>query len=507
MSSQLSPRERARRASANISQQQPRHSSTLTNSVEECQPTILQLQILNSSQRLHGKADDSTTSALPSPHSQNRETSTTRSRSVSLTSKTGLPTPTHNGDDTSVLPQEELVHPEKSFVFRYKVGEGSFGSVWKAIHRTGRIFAIKKVPIDDNLGDLSKEVEFMKSMKSEWIVRYFGSCTISGEFWIIMEFCGAGSLRAIMKTCRRNLVEKEIARAVNHILHGLHYLHSIRKLHRDIKASNVLVDDKGICKLSDFGVSGQLTDAHCRRHTMIGTPFWMAPEVIRDVGYDEHADIWSLGITCIELAEGKPPHFDLSPIKAIFYIPNWDPPTLQSKAAWTAPFHNFLSRVLTKDPEVRPLTEALLEDPFVHNLTSDTLLDLVREQEQARGSQGGSYHDDDSSKENSLKGVTTSDSDSDVGSADGSTSRQFNTSLSLQGVTANRGVVTKTSPRCHNCEVMTKEMHLLRDKVSKLEAQLEKVGSDLLKVSNEANLYKGQVLVFEKLMSQSQSPP
>ncbi|KAH3759820.1 Serine/threonine-protein kinase hippo [Pelomyxa schiedti] len=455
-----------------------------------------------------------------------------RSRSLSVTPHNDdatSPRDPAGPDEGSILSPEEFFHPERSFLFSSKLGEGSFGSVWKAIHRTGRSFAIKKVIIEDNLGELSKEVEFMRSLKSEWIVRYFGSCTVNGEFWIIMEFCGAGSLRAVMKNCQRTLNEREIAISVNHILHGLNYLHGIRKLHRDIKAGNVLVNENGVCKLSDFGVSGQLTDAHCRRHTMIGTPFWMAPEVIQDTGYDEHADIWSLGITCIELAEGQPPHFEESPIKAIFCIPNWDIPVLKERDSWTPTFHNFLSRLLVKNPDCRPLTGELLEDPFVKDLATETLSDLVSEQQQAVLLQLASNHDNEevNSKENSLKLNTASESDSEYETGDFTddiTPRMCNSSMSLlsggfsdslspQGTMLAplpRGYRPKGNPACPNCEslkqdrdILRAEVLILRDKVSKLEAQLDKTNSELLQASSEANLYKGQVLVFEKLFKSS----
>ena len=157
--------------------------------------------------------------------------------------------------------------------------------------------------------------------------------------------------------------EAEVAVIFSDTLHGLRYLHADRKIHRDVKAGNVLLSQAGRAKLADFGVAGQLSEDHSKRNTVIGTPFWMAPEVIQEVGYDERADVWSLGITAIEMAEGKPPYSGIHPMRAIFMIPANPPPTLSGPSS--ADFADFVAKCLVKDPAERYTAAVLLQHPFI----------------------------------------------------------------------------------------------------------------------------------------------
>ena len=256
--------------------------------------------------------------------------------------------------------------PEKIFEIQGQIGEGSYGSVFKAVHTSTKItVAIKIIPVETDLTPLMKEIKILKTCKSDYIVRYYGSYYKDSDLWIVMEYCGGGSLSDLMMKGRLTLREDEIRYVISEVLMGLAYLHDQRKIHRDIKSGNILLSDKGVAKLADFGVSVQLENTISKRQTVIGTPFWMAPEVIQQNNYDCKADIWSLGITAIELAEGLPPYADIHPMRAIFMIPNRPPPRLKDESKWSKEFVDFIARCLVKNPEERLSAHELLEHPFV----------------------------------------------------------------------------------------------------------------------------------------------
>ncbi|PAV75505.1 hypothetical protein WR25_13598 isoform A [Diploscapter pachys] len=289
-----------------------------------------------------------------------------------------------DSDDESCCPTFKLdpnalnKQPEEVFDIVGKLGEGSYGSVHKAIHRdSGVTLAIKKVPVDTDLQEIIKEISIMQQCDSKYVVKYYGSYFKNSDLWIVMEYCGAGSVSDIMRLRRKTLNEEEIGAVLRDTLKGLTYLHDLKKIHRDIKAGNILLNTQGHAKLADFGVAGQLTDTMAKRNTVIGTPFWMAPEVIEEIGYDTKADIWSLGITAIEMAEGRPPYAEIHPMRAIFMIPTKPPPHLKKPEDFSEIFDDFIRQCLVKKPDERKTAAELLEHRFIVNAADCSVLQAM----------------------------------------------------------------------------------------------------------------------------------
>lgn len=273
--------------------------------------------------------------------------------------------------------------PVDVFDLLEKLGEGSYGSVHKGTYKaTNHVVAIKKVPLDTDLIEIIREIKVLGENDHPNVVRYYGSYLKADRLWIIMEYCGVGSVSDIMRLRRQPMSEPQIATIFAGTIRGLQYLHDKKTIHRDVKAGNVLIEEKhGVAKLADFGVAGQLSEEVQKRNTVIGTPFWMAPEVIQESGYDHRADIWSLGITAIEMAEGKPPLSDSHPMRAMFMIPSNPPPKLTEQDKWSKEFHGFLEKCLVKTPDSRWTAEQLLQDDFITSAgdSSTVLADVIDE--------------------------------------------------------------------------------------------------------------------------------
>lgn len=286
----------------------------------------------------------------------------------------------------TLLEQEVYISsedPETLFELQERLGKGSYGSVYKGrSYQTNEIVAIKLLSLDDEatLKDIREEIQHLAACNHPNIVHYYGSYFKDENLWICMEYCGGGSVSDICQITESGLQEDEIALICREALQGLNYLHGppIHKIHRDIKGGNILLTESGDVKLADFGVAATLFNTFSKRNTFVGTPYWMAPEVIKEDKYDGRADVWSLGITAIEMAEILPPHHNTHPMRVLFMIPRNDPPTLRDKNKWSKEFHSFLSACLTIDPKQRPTAAQLLEHPFVANCKSKAVLaDLV----------------------------------------------------------------------------------------------------------------------------------
>uniref|UniRef100_A0A2K6V8J8 Myosin-IIIa n=1 Tax=Saimiri boliviensis boliviensis TaxID=39432 RepID=A0A2K6V8J8_SAIBB len=280
--------------------------------------------------------------------------------------------------------------PSDTWEITETIGKGTYGKVFKVWNKkNGQKAAVKILdPIHDIDEEIEAEYNILKSLSDHPnVVRFYGiyfkKDKVNGDkLWLVLELCNGGSVTDLVKGFLKRgerMSEPLIAYILHEALMGLQHLHNNKTIHRDVKGNNILLTTEGGVKLVDFGVSAQLTSTRHRRNTSVGTPFWMAPEVIAceqqlDTTYDARCDTWSLGITAIELGDGDPPLADLHPMRALFKIPRNPPPKLRQPELWSAEFNDFISKCLTKDYEKRPTVSDLLQHKFITQIEGKDLM-------------------------------------------------------------------------------------------------------------------------------------
>uniref|UniRef100_S4RA42 non-specific serine/threonine protein kinase n=1 Tax=Petromyzon marinus TaxID=7757 RepID=S4RA42_PETMA len=292
---------------------------------------------------------------------------------------------------TKLIKFEQLKDPSDTWELVETIGKGTYGKVYKATSRKdGSKAAVKTLDPVNNLEtsnqDIDEEIEAEYSILTSLpehpnIVRFFGMYYqkdgVNGDqLWIVLELCNGGSVTDLVKGQLKRGERMDvmlIAYILRGALLGLNHLHSHNIIHRDIKGNNILLTTDGGIRLVDFGVSAQVSKTRVERNTAVGTPFWMAPEVIAceqqlDYMYDRRCDVWSMGITAIELGDGDPPLYELHPMRALFKIPRNPPPTLKQPELWPPLFNEFIAQCLVKDFERRATVSQLLEDPFIQQV-------------------------------------------------------------------------------------------------------------------------------------------
>ena len=280
-------------------------------------------------------------------------------------------------------------NPEDLFILLCPIGQGAFGLVFKAIHKsTQKIYAIKIIDysknnnrennniINYNYHSIQQETSLMKLVyESNYVVKYYGSyfSRKSNTLWLILEYCASGSVIDLMLSMKRTFNEIEVASIIEMVLKGLVDIHSKDLIHRDIKGANILLSEDGTAKIADFGVGVHLINEK-KRNSRKGSPYWMSPQVALNLDYDTKTDIWSLGITCIEMIEGEPPNSNLKPRCVIEKIGKSPPKAddLINPDYHTYEFIDFVKNCLEIDPNKRPSAKELLNHSFIVKFSKGT---------------------------------------------------------------------------------------------------------------------------------------
>ncbi|XP_057277076.1 STE20-like serine/threonine-protein kinase isoform X2 [Pezoporus wallicus] len=304
------------------------------------------------------------------------------------------------------------LNPEEFWEIIGELGDGAFGKVFKAQNKETKVLAAAKVidtKSEEELEDYMVEIDILASCDHPNIVKLLDAFYYENNLWILIEFCAGGAVDAVMLELERPLTEPQIKVVCRQTLEALNYLHENKIIHRDLKAGNILFTLDGDIKLADFGVSAKNTRTVQRRDSFIGTPYWMAPEVVmcetsKDRPYDYKADIWSLGITLIEMAQIEPPHHELNPMRVLLKIAKSDPPTLAQPSKWSSDFKDFLKKCLEKNVDARWSATQLLQHPFVTVTSNKPIRELIAEAkaEVTEEVEDGKDEDEEEETENSL---------------------------------------------------------------------------------------------------------
>eukprot|EP00005_Dracoamoeba_jomungandri_P005712 CAMPEP_0174252312 /NCGR_PEP_ID=MMETSP0439-20130205/1836_1 /TAXON_ID=0 /ORGANISM="Stereomyxa ramosa, Strain Chinc5" /LENGTH=431 /DNA_ID=CAMNT_0015332829 /DNA_START=62 /DNA_END=1354 /DNA_ORIENTATION=+ len=291
-------------------------------------------------------------------------------------------------------PKTLAVSPSEIYELEKEVGRGQYGKVYKGkVKATHEAVAIKELFLDvdadeDTFKSLATEIQMLMDCDHKNIVGFHGHGIVKSEqvshLWIVMEYCGGGSVKRLMNKTGKGLEELQIAAICRHSLKALRYLKQNKKVHRDIKADNILLSEQGAAKIADMGVAAQLQHTSDFQKTTIGTPYWMAPEMVNQEHYSYKVDVWALGITAIEMAEMKPPLSEHLPMRALFIIAQEDAenPTLANPEKWSNEFNDFLRHCIIRNPELRSTPEELLEHPFITKVAKknkEIIVELLEE--------------------------------------------------------------------------------------------------------------------------------